>query len=647
MLVAMLPTMATAQTAYAAEFLGKCDGQAWFIEEVERILNSNQMTINRLKNSSELDIIKSIGLKNKDIEGEIPRAIGELGELRTLFLSGNNLSGEIPAELFLLPKLYNIDISNNDYDGAIPVGFGMMVALETLILRGNAYTGSIHQEILDSVTIKVLDVSNNELSGAIPADLNKMTGLTYLAISDNNWDAGELPNLSALTKLIGLSAWSCNLTGEIPIDLYGLTKLQVLDLADNFFTGELSSSIENLKDLQLFAVGRNEIRGTIPDAFAALEKLEVIDLSENFLRGKIPDTLKARYDKGTDVYLQDNYFTGDVLKGMPNNEKNFTDGATSEQYQLIALSTVQINKDTSQNVYSLLQNKSYTDGNTTEKVRLNPDEYAVNYNDNKVEVTIESNGIFVTAKTEIPKSENFYIEIFILANDGSNYSTVKLYVTTDKVTGTDIIGGPEPTPSPSGDAHERYITGYPDGTFRPENSITREEIATMLIRALELDENLSTNESPFSDVASGRWSAPFIQKSKELEYLTGYPDGTFLPTSPMTRAELATGLVRILRVEGKATGTTSEFSDILESSWYYEFVQDAAAYGIVTGYSDGSFQPNKTVTRAEAVTMVNRMLGRNPETAPTLKTAECPFSDVARTHWAYLQVLEAALTHEH
>jgi hypothetical protein len=90
------------------------------------------------------------------------------------------------------------------------------------------------------------------------------------------------------------------------------------------------------------------------------------------------------------------------------------------------------------------------------------------------------------------------------------------------------------------------------------------------------------------------------------------------------------------------------FSDVNGTEWYADSVAKASALGLITGYTDGTFRPNATVTRAEAVTMINRMLGRNPDTAPALHEMADPYSDITEENcWAYWQIMEASLTHEH
>jgi hypothetical protein len=116
----------------------------------------------------------------------------------------------------------------------------------------------------------------------------------------------------------------------------------------------------------------------------------------------------------------------------------------------------------------------------------------------------------------------------------------------------------------------------------------------------------------------------------------------------MTRAELAACLVRIAERQGRQSVSAAvTFSVVDAGAWYAKEVNAAAALGLVNGYNDGTFRPNNPVTRAEAVTMINRMLGRDPATAEELKTAVNPFADVKASHWAYWHILEASVEHKH
>ena len=669
------------KTDYAADFVTKSEGQQWFLDEIERLLNAEQKTIDAITSASDLQNIRALGFDGRGIVGKIPSAIGELANIEYLFLGGNHLDGAIPASFFALKKLKNIDLSGNNYAGAIPSEFGTMASLETLILEGNKYTGNVPSIILNNTNIKVLNVKSNLLTGGVPAGINGMTSLEYLNMSDNAL-GGTIPNLGALSNLKALSLWNCGLTGEIHSSVYTLKKLQILDLAQGGLTGDISSAIGNLTDLQYLTFANNKLEGEIPDELVSLIKLQKINLSDNklrgiipdvfgaativevhlennFLRGTVPQTLKDRYDANARIYLMNNYLTGSILRGMANNEKNFTDGAGTEQYQLVASSgTVQVKEDSFVNIYRLLGNRSLKTGNVLQKVLLNPDEYTLLYDSAKFEVTVDATGIHVKALTEVSADENATIVIYIKDNNGSDYSKVTIKLTTGTVTGGGggFGGGAEGDPvdiiiddddTPLSDRHTPYINGFPDGTFLPENDVTREQVAKMVVVALGLDV-VDPYSATYSDVPRENWSYTYVETATERGYLKGFGDGTFGPGQAMTRAELATCLVRVSEQMGRsASEDARSFTDVEGGEWYADYVIRAAKMGLVNGYEDGTFEPNRPVSRAEAVTMINRMLERNPATAGELKTAQNPFNDIKSTHWAYMQILEASVEHNH
>ena len=626
------------QTEYAKRFIAACEGQAWFINEIERLLNAQQRTLDTITGAEDLVEIKSIGLKGQNITGHIPAAIGELSELRYLFLSDNHLSGDIPSVLYTLPKLQNVDLGGNDYAGAIPSEFGTMPALKTLVLKDNQYTGTIPDTILSNTQIEVLNLMGNQLTGGFPAAVAGMSSLKYLNLSENAI-GGTIPDLSALTNLISLSAWQCGLTGTIPETLYTLSGLQILDLSENKLEGEISAGIANLAGLQYLALDTNPLRGVLPDAFTHTA-LSEIHLENTYLRGFVPATLKARHDAGAKVYLNNNYMTGAVLKDMPNNSGNFTDGAASEQHQLTSTrSTVTVSKDGTVNLYALLLNKSLTTGSTA-KVLLRPDEYVVTFDDTKVQVTADSSGIYVKALTDIPQNTNFSITIQIKDNTGSEYSKVKLTLTTD------VTSLPLDCTMVGARLHLGYrlvISGWSDA----ERNITREQTAKMLIDALG-KETAEPEQSSYTDVANNRWSYRWVEAASKEGYMVGYNGGVFKPKSAITRAEMATALSRIAAKEGLImTSSTKTFSDVADGKWYSSYIRQAVQYGLISGYTDGTFRPEQYITRAETVTMINRMLGRNYETAAELHSMACPFPDVSQSSWAYGNIMEAAITHKH
>lgn len=680
------------QTAYATEFVAKCAGQQWFIDEVERLLNTNQKTIDTLTGSGELGIITSLGFANQSIEGHIPTAIGELKELRSLFLSGNRLTGSIPAELFHLAKLEHIDLSGNQYSGGIPAGFGSMPALSTLMLRGNAFSGGIPAAILSNTRITTLDVSSNKLTGGFPAGITGMTSLQSFMVSDNPL-GGVLPELTGLTELKGLSAWGCGLSGTIPDSLYTLSHLQILDLAGNSLTGQISPSIGGLTELQLLSLGGNELtgpipaacsaltqlatldlssnklEGVIPNAFGAMDKLMELHLEENKLRGPLPDSIDTRLTGGAKVYARDNYLTGAVLAKVADNARNFCDGANTEQYRMAGPASLTINESAKINVWPMVQNRNLKTGDTWLKPLLPIRCYtAVIENDTKtkVELTQDGNGFYVKVvplpppadPTEQPKkqelltSENIRLTIRLTDNTGSEYSKVSILLTTEVQPPSGGGGGGGGGGSSSGDSaavyetHKPYVSGYPDGRFGPDDSVTREQAAKLVVTALGA-EVPDTSYSKFIDVAANRWSAPHIEYARAQGWLQGTGGGAFTPAAPMSRAEFATYLVRVWGTKGFDEGKAIDFPDVEEGMWYADYVRKASAIGLVQGMSDGKFHPNAPVSRAESVTIINRLLARNATKVPELTTMDCPFTDVNKSHWAYLNIMEASVEHQH
>ena len=214
-----------------------------------------------------------------------------------------------------------------------------------------------------------------------------------------------------------------------------------------------------------------------------------------------------------------------------------------------------------------------------------------------------------------------------------------------------------PTPStptveiPDGDAlglnttdHFAYIVGYGNGEVRPQNNITRAEVATIFFRLLTddvRDENL-TKTNRYSDVAATSWYNTAVSTLSSMGIITGYPDGTFRPNAAITRAEFAAIAARF---DNDGDKTAAKFSDIA-THWAKDEISIAYNNGWITGYPDGTFGPQRDITRAENMTLVNRVLNRQPETEDDLLPNMTVWTDNANPKaWYYLAVQEATNSH--
>ena len=239
-------------------------------------------------------------------------------------------------------------------------------------------------------------------------------------------------------------------------------------------------------------------------------------------------------------------------------------------------------------------------------------------------------------------TSDIYKEFKIIVNDGY------LEITRS--------GGHHPRPKPTveiedDDAlglnttdHFAYIVGYGNGEVRPQNNITRAEVATIFFRLLTddvRDENL-TKTNRYSDVAATSWYNTAVSTLSSMGIITGYPDGTFRPNAAITRAEFAAIAARF---DSNGDKTTAKFSDIA-THWAKDEISIAYNNGWITGYPDGTFGPQRDITRAETMTLVNRVLNRQPETEDDLLPNMMVWTDNANPNaWYYLAVQEATNSH--
>ena len=230
-----------------------------------------------------------------------------------------------------------------------------------------------------------------------------------------------------------------------------------------------------------------------------------------------------------------------------------------------------------------------------------------------------------------------------VAEDGSGGTTGK--DTEEVVVKRPSGGGDVEPPVLDTENHYGYIVGYDDGTVRPNGKITRAEVATIFFRLLT-DESrdaywCQTND--FSDVSASDWYNNAISTLTNAGILDGYEDGTFRPNGNITRAEFATIAVRFFDLTYEGEDLFPDISD----HWARDYINQAAAAGFVNGYEDGTFRPNNAITRAEAVTLVNRTLERKPHKAHLLADMIQWPDNMDQTTWYYADIQEATNSHEY
>lgn len=217
-----------------------------------------------------------------------------------------------------------------------------------------------------------------------------------------------------------------------------------------------------------------------------------------------------------------------------------------------------------------------------------------------------------------------------------------------KVTITPVLRTETASPSATGvsdlltvDDHVAFMVGNDKGEFRPNDSVTRAEVAQMFYRLLK--NNDVTITKTFSDVEEGAWYNTAVTTLASLGVINGTGTTTFAPDRAITRAEFTAIGVRF----AKAAAGTQKFTDVPEDFWAYDYIASAAQYGWIVGDGTGKFNPNAEITRAEAAAIVNRMLGRLSDFDAIDAGKGKSFPDVSSSFWGYYDIAEATSGHDH
>ena len=201
------------------------------------------------------------------------------------------------------------------------------------------------------------------------------------------------------------------------------------------------------------------------------------------------------------------------------------------------------------------------------------------------------------------------------------------------------------TPKLNTSDHFAYVQGYPNGTVKPAGNITRAETAAILFRLMD-DASRKTyysTKSGFRDVASGSWYNTYVATLNNAGVITDSSNGCFRPNEAITRAELAAMLAKF----SETTGAANYFNDVSAKYWAANAIAICAKLGWITGYPDGTFRPDKNVTRAELMAMINRATGRAPKSADAFLPGMKTWIDNTADKWYYLDVQEATNSHSY
>ena len=256
--------------------------------------------------------VTGLELSGNLLSGTIPASIGELTALENLDLSWNDISGSIPEEIGSLVNLVELNLEYNEQlTGSIPGTIGNLTELEIMKCRNDSLTGSIPAAIGALSKLQILDLHFNQVSGSLPSTIGGLTALTFLDLSGNQLTGSIPPEIGALTSLTQAWLGGNQLSGSIPEQIGELTSLTHLYLSGNQLEGEIPSQIGGLSDLEILYLNDNQLTGSIPEEIGGMTSLEWLFLNDNALSGTLPAAIGGLTGLNI-LLLNDNQLSGAV-----------------------------------------------------------------------------------------------------------------------------------------------------------------------------------------------------------------------------------------------------------------------------------------------------------------------------------------------
>ena len=274
-------------------------------------LGDNQLTGGIPSELGDLTSLSFLDLGNNQLTGSIPTELGNLASLERLHLDDNKLIGNVPPELGNLASLERLNLGDNKLIGSVPPELGNLASLLSLQLDDNQLTGSIPLELVDLASLLFLDIRTNQLTGNIPPELGNLASLRDLRLQENQLTGSIPPELSMLVNLESLRFQENQLSGSIPPELGKLASLQDLRLQENQLTGSIPPELGNLANLDDLSLESNQLTGSIPPELGNLSSLSTMTLNGNELTGSIPPEL-GNLANLTRLSLQSNQLSGSV-----------------------------------------------------------------------------------------------------------------------------------------------------------------------------------------------------------------------------------------------------------------------------------------------------------------------------------------------